>query len=83
MVGFRVGSRPISIVLDMPEHAQHWVVGELRYLRRAAQDEAERAYEAWRNQPRGSTYAAYRAAQDRADAAQDHLAQWLAHAATG
>ena len=67
----------------MPETAQHWVVGELCYVRRAAQAEAERAYEAWRQHPRATTYVAYRAAQDRADAAQDHLAQWLRPPATG
>jgi hypothetical protein len=60
-----------------PEPGPHWVAGELRYVRRAAQADAERAYDAWRQHPRAATYAAYRAAQDRADAAQDHLAQWL------
>jgi hypothetical protein len=65
------------------EPASQWVGGELRYVRRAAQAEAERAYGAWLNDPSLTTYAAYRAAQDRADAAQDHLAQWLARSATG
>jgi hypothetical protein len=68
----------LGYLLDgRPETVPHWVAGELRYVRRAAQADAERAYDAWRQHPRGATYAAYRAAQDRADAAQDHLAQWL------
>jgi acyl-CoA reductase-like NAD-dependent aldehyde dehydrogenase len=66
-----------------PEPTQHWVAAELRHVRRAAQAEADEAYEAWRHHPRRATYAAYRAAQDRADAAQDHLAQWLAHSNRG
>ena len=40
-----------------------------------AQLEAERAYEAWRVIRDRERYAAYRAAQDRADAAQDALAE--------
>ena len=39
-----------------------------------ARDEALEAYRAWRHTPAADTYAAYRAAQDRADAAQDTLA---------
>jgi hypothetical protein len=42
---------------------------------RDAQDEATDAYLFWHSAPAGETYAAYRAAQDRADAAQDTLAQ--------
>jgi hypothetical protein len=66
-----------------PDPTEDWVGGELRFVRRAAQAEAERAYAAWRHHPRGATYATYRAAQDRADAAQDHLAQWLSRSAEG
>ena len=40
-----------------------------------ARDEAHEAYHAWRASPDGDTYAVYRAAQDREDAAQDTLAQ--------
>jgi hypothetical protein len=40
-----------------------------------ARDEAQEAYRRWRASPDGDTYAAYRAAQDREDAAQDTLAQ--------
>jgi hypothetical protein len=44
-----------------------------------ARDEARTAYVRWRNVQTAEAYAAYRAAQDREDAAQDTLAQ--AHAA--
>jgi hypothetical protein len=41
---------------------------------REARDEAGVAYGAWRSRPTREAYAAYRAAQDREDAAQDTLA---------
>ena len=41
---------------------------------RAAQDEADDAYAAWREHPGREAYLAYRAAADRADAALDALA---------
>jgi hypothetical protein len=44
-----------------------------------ARDEARTAYLRWRTLQNAEAYAAYRAAQDREDAAQDTLAQ--AHAA--
>jgi hypothetical protein len=47
---------------------------ELRFVRAEAQAEADLAYEDWRCVRSGDTYAVYRAAQDRADAAQDALA---------
>jgi len=40
-----------------------------------AREDARDAYRAWRAQPGPGAYAAYRAAQDREDAAQDTLAQ--------
>ena len=40
-----------------------------------ARDDALQAYAHWRSAPTAETYAVYRAAQDRADAAQDTLAQ--------
>jgi hypothetical protein len=49
---------------------------ELSFVRREAQAEATIAYEDWRLWPGGDSYAVYRAAQDRADAAQDELARW-------
>jgi hypothetical protein len=39
-----------------------------------ARDDALLAYSSWRAAPAAETYAVYRAAQDRADAAQDTLA---------
>jgi hypothetical protein len=41
---------------------------------REAHDDAVEAYGAWRTAGSGGLYATYRAAQDRADAAQDALA---------
>jgi hypothetical protein len=40
-----------------------------------ARDDALQAYARWRAVPTAESYAVYRAAQDRADAAQDTLAQ--------
>jgi hypothetical protein len=40
-----------------------------------ARDEAREAYRRWRAAPDADSYAVYRAAQDREDAAQDTLAQ--------
>jgi hypothetical protein len=47
---------------------------ELNFVWREAQAEANLAYEASRRSPCLEAYAVYRAAQDRADAAQDDLA---------
>ena len=52
------------------------LVEELSSARRAAQAEADRAYQRWTHAPSEERYVAYRAAQDRADAAQDQLAAW-------
>ena len=41
---------------------------------RDAHEDAATAYRAWRREGSAATYAAYRAAQDREDAAQDALA---------
>jgi hypothetical protein len=55
---------------------------ELSLVRREAQAEADIAYLDWLADPSGAAYAVYRAAQDRADAAQDDLAD-CAHRTTG
>jgi len=47
---------------------------ELRFVRREAQAEADVAYEHWQLRGNREAYAVFRAAQDRADAAQDDLA---------
>jgi hypothetical protein len=51
--------------------ATDWIHDELRVAWRDAQAEAVAAYAGWRNEPGAGAYAVYRAAQDRADAAQD------------
>ena len=50
---------------------------ELSFVRREAQREADIAYEEWRRCPRRGAYAVYVAARDRADAAEDQLANWV------
>jgi hypothetical protein len=55
--------------------ASTWIHDELRDAWRDAQAEAAAAYAGWRNEPSVAAYAAYRAAQDRADAAQDMLSR--------
>jgi hypothetical protein len=50
-----------------------WVLDELAFTWREAQKEAVSAYCHWRRVRDRTTYAIYRAAQDRADAAQDAL----------
>jgi hypothetical protein len=47
---------------------------ELFVLWSVARAEANLAYDAWRLHPGAEAYAGYRAAEDRADAAQDALA---------
>jgi hypothetical protein len=51
---------------------------EFSFARREAQAEANLAYDAWHVSRTIESYAVYRAAQDRADAAQDALARWVA-----
>ncbi len=63
--------------LHPPTHG-YAMVEELSFVRREAQLEADLAYEDWRQLATRDSYAVYRAAQDRADAAQDDLAQLIA-----
>jgi hypothetical protein len=51
-----------------------WVRDELSVAWRSAQDEALSTYRAWSESPGRTAYVVYRAAQDRADQAQDALA---------
>jgi acyl-CoA reductase-like NAD-dependent aldehyde dehydrogenase len=60
-----------------PSTRDYALLEELSFVRREAQAEANIAYEDWRLRPGGEAYAVYRAAQDRADAAQDELARWV------
>jgi hypothetical protein len=57
-----------------------WAVAELVQVWRDAQAQARTAYEGWRHRPGHEAYAVYRAAQDRADAAQLALSAKAAHA---
>jgi hypothetical protein len=50
-----------------------WVLDKLKEAWRDAQVQATLAYEDWRSSRGAHAYAVYRAAQDRADAAQDML----------
>ena len=62
----------LEIVLRGPLHEDHNLDAEAW---RDARDDAAQAWRAWRAAPGNATaYAAYRAAQDREDAAQDALA---------
>ncbi|HYZ29745.1 MAG TPA: hypothetical protein VE570_11850 [Thermoleophilaceae bacterium] len=62
-------------VLQMARAADvAWVRDELAYEWRAAQDDAVAAYRARHDSPGPLAHAAFRAAQDRADQAQDVLA---------
>ena len=64
-----------------PTTREYAMLEELSFVRREAQAEANVAYDDWRLVHSGETYAVYRAAQDRADAAQDELARWSLHLA--
>lgn len=72
-----------ALAPEPSEPSEHWMASELRFVRLAAQVEADQAYQDWRQHPGARAYTAYRAAQDRADAAQEHLAQWLTHSHVG
>jgi hypothetical protein len=52
-----------------------WLLGGLTFIRREAQVEAADAYAHWCDTRDAEAYAVYRAAQDRADAAQDELSE--------
>jgi hypothetical protein len=65
------------------EPTENWMATELHSVRLAAQVEADEAYAHWRQHPGAVAYAVYRAAQDRADAAQEHLAEWLGQSRVG
>lgn len=54
-----------------------WTLYELDYVWREAQADADLAYRDWCRFPGRDAYVVYRAAQDRADSAQDELAAWV------
>ena len=53
---------------------EYAMLEEMSFVRREAQAEADLAYADWEHRAQAEAYAVYRAAQDRADAAQDDLA---------
>jgi hypothetical protein len=59
-----------------PSVRDYALLEEYSFVRREAQAEADLAYERWHLHLCRDSYAVYRAAQDRADAAQDALAEW-------
>jgi hypothetical protein len=64
----------ISMLAMGAEEDWAWVRDDLVLAWRSAQDEALRTYRAWSESPGRTAYVIYRAAQDRADRAQDALA---------
>jgi hypothetical protein len=70
-----------ELAVARPTTYDYAILEELRFVRREAQREANAAYEDWRLRPGDDAYIVYRAAADRADAAQDQLARWAAQVA--
>jgi hypothetical protein len=58
-----------------------WLVDGFVRVWRDAERQAGDAYGAWCRSPGASSYAVYRAEQDRADTAQDALADWASRVA--
>jgi hypothetical protein len=66
-----------EFALTKPSARDYAMLEELSFVRREAQAEAIEAYQDWGESPGGETWTIYVAAQDRADAAQDELADWV------
>jgi hypothetical protein len=62
-----------QVPITEADYLRAWI-SEIRASWQAAREEAESALDAWRASPGATGYALYRAAADRADAAQDELA---------
>jgi hypothetical protein len=60
-----------------PEDELPFPLEELLFCWRDAEDEAGSAYQLWRERPGVEAFAVYRAAADRAGAAQDALAEYM------
>jgi hypothetical protein len=75
-VRLRIGGEKRDFLITRPSTRDYTVLEELSSARRAAQADADHAYHRWCRAPSDEAYAAFRAAQDRADAAQDQLAAW-------
>ncbi len=65
----------MAAVLGLPAVAPRLDRDQLYALWTVARAEANLAYDVWADFPGADTYAIYRAAEDRADAAQDALAR--------
>jgi hypothetical protein len=63
----------------LSRNALPWPLDELLICWRDAEDDAGSAYGRWRERPGSEAYAVYRAAADRADAAQRELAGSATH----
>jgi hypothetical protein len=63
-----------NVALTVAEADAAWVCDELKFEWRMAQDDAVEAHAHWRESAASTEHAVYRAAQDRADQAQDVLA---------
>jgi hypothetical protein len=70
MLGVRDETRELLLESGAP---LSWALAELVAVWQDAHSHARTAYEHWRRSPGGEAYAVYRAAQDRADAAQHAL----------
>jgi hypothetical protein len=73
----RLGGEKRDFVVTKPTTHDYAMYEELSFARREAQAEADLAYACWTSAHSVDTYTVYRAAQDRADAAQDQLAEWV------
>ncbi len=69
-----VGSDDPELTASRPSTYDYEMFEEFSFVRREAQAEANLAYQDWRALASADAYVVYRAAQDRADAAQDDLA---------
>ena len=67
------GADPERALLGLGDGGSRWVLAELNFAWRGAHREAVLAYGHWCAKRDRASYTVYRAAQDRADAAQDAL----------
>jgi hypothetical protein len=81
MVGRRAKSSS-CILVPSDRGSAAWALYELDYVWREAQADADLAYRDWCQFPGRDACVVYRAAQDRADSAQDELAAWAGGSST-
>jgi hypothetical protein len=73
----RLGDERREFLVTRSSTHDYAMYEELSFARREAQAEANVAYACWNSDASEDSYTVYRAAQDRADAAQDQLALWV------